>query len=118
MCIEIVKSEAQESYKPNLPFEEQICGCQEVLIDCTNPKCSKVAKFLDEVEKICKNGQSLPIQIKLADNSNFSLFKKTKQLNRELLLNDIIGQVVLIHKNADTKLRELSELCAKGQCGE
>lgn len=117
MCVEIIKSEEQQSYKPNLPFEEQFCGCQEVLIDCTNPKCTKVAKFLDEVEKICKNGQSLPIQIKLADGSNFNLFKKTKQLNHDLLLNDIIGQIALIHKNADNKLKELSEICTKGSCG-
>jgi hypothetical protein len=76
-----------------------------------------VAKFLDEVEKVCKNGQSLPINIKLADNTSFSLFKKTKQLNHDLLLNDILGQMALIHKNADTKLKELSEMCMKGNCG-
>ena len=117
MCVEIIKSEEQQSYKPEFPFQEQICGCQEVLIDC-HPDCPKVARFLDEVEKICKNGQTLPIHIKLADNSNLKLFKKTKQLNNDLLINDIIGQTVLIHKNTDNKLKELSELCLKGQCSE
>jgi hypothetical protein len=116
MCVEIIKSEDQQSYKPELPFDAQISGSQEVLIDC-NPDCPKVAKFLDEVEKICKNGQTLPIHIKLANNSDLNLFKKTKQLNNDLLINDIIGQTVLIHKHADIKLKELSELCLKGKCG-
>ncbi len=117
MCVEIIKLEEQQSYKPELPFVDQIMDSKEILIDC-NPDCPKVAKFLDEVEKICRNGQTLPIHIKLADNSNINLFKKTKQLNNDLLINDIIGQTVLIHKNADNKLKELSELCLKGQCSE
>lgn len=116
MCVEIYKPESKQSYKPELPFEEQVMGSQEILIDC-EPNCPKVAKFLDEVERICKNGQSLPIQIRLADNSNLKLFKKAKQLNQDLLVNDIIGQAVLIHKNADTKLKELSDMCSKGDCG-
>jgi hypothetical protein len=116
MCVEIIKSEVQQSYKPELPFEEQICGCQEVLIDC-EPNCPKVVKFLDEVEKVCKNGQTLPIEIKLANNSNLKLFKKTKELNKDLLLNDIMGQIVLVHKNTDDKLKELSEMCLKDKCG-
>ena len=115
MCVEIIKAENQESYKPELSFEEQIQGSKEVLIDC-EPNCPKVAKFLDEVEKLCRNGQSLPITIKLADNSNIKLFSKTKKLNKELLTNDIIKQAVLLHKNADAKLKELSEMCVKGSC--
>lgn len=116
MCVEIFKPESKQPYKPEFPLEDQIRGCKEVLIDC-EPNCPKVAKFLDEVEKICKNGQSLPINIKLADNTSFKLFSKTKKLNRELILNDIVGQMALIHKNADTKLKELSEMCLKGSCG-
>lgn len=115
MCVEIFGSENKHSYKPELPLSEQICGCQEVLIDC-GPNCPKVVKFLDEVEKVYKNGQSLPMQIKLSDNSSLKLFSKIKKLNKELLLNDIIGQAVLIHKNADAKLKELSEMCLKGSC--
>ena len=115
MCVEIIKSEDKQSYRPELPFEQQFVGSEEVLIDCT-PECPKVIKFLDEVEKVCKNGQSLPIQIKLANNSNLKLFGKTKKLNEDLLLNDIIRQAVLIHENADSKLRELSEICLKGEC--
>ena len=116
MCVEIIKSECTCSYKPWLPFEEQIKDSKEVFIDC-EPTCPKVVKFLDEVEKICRNGQSLPLNIKLSDNLNLKLYSKTKKLNKELLLNDIIGQVALIHKNADDKLKELSELCTKGSCG-
>lgn len=116
MCVEIFKSDTKQSYKPELPFEEQFIGSKEVLIDCES-NCPKVARFLDEVEKICKNGQSLPITIRLADNSNLKLFKETKKLNKDLFLNDIIGHAVLLHKNTDDKLKELSEMCIKGQCG-
>lgn len=115
MCVEIFKLDVKQSYKPELPFQEQFIGSDEVLIDC-DPDCPKVSKFLDEVEKICRNGQSLPIKIKLADNLSFKLFSKTKKLNRELLVNDIIGQAVLLHKNTDVKLKELSEMCLKGEC--
>lgn len=117
MCVEIFKLDKKESYKPELPFEEQLCGCQEVLIDC-GPNCPKVNKFLDEIEKFCKLGQSFPINIKLLDNSNLKLYSKTKQLNKELILNDIVKQAVLIHKNTDNKLKELSDMCMKGKCGE
>lgn len=116
MCVEIFKSEGKSHYQPELSFEEQLKDSKEVLIDCS-PNCPRVERFLNEVEKICKNGQSLPITIRLADNSNFKLFSKTKELNRDLFLNDIIGQAALIHKNADTKLKELSEICSKGSCG-
>lgn len=115
MCVEILKQENKQSYNPELPFDEQINGSKEVLIDC-NPECPKVTKFFKEIEKICKNGQSLPIKIKLADNTAFKLFNKTKKLNKELLINDIIGHAVLLHKDLDTKLKELSELCLKGKC--
>lgn len=116
MCVEIIKPENQQSYRPELPFDIQICGCQEVLIDC-GTNCHKVSSFLDEVEKICKSGQSLPITIRLADNTDLKLFKKTKQLNHDLLLNDIVSKAVLIHKNADDKLKELYDMCTKGSCG-
>jgi hypothetical protein len=115
MCVEIFKFDSKQSYKPELPFEEQVLDSQEILIDC-EPNCPKVVKFLNEVERVCKLGQSLPINIKLANNSNLNLFSKTKKLNEELLLNDIIGQAVLIHKNTDDKLKELSEMCLKGSC--
>jgi hypothetical protein len=114
MCVEILKSEEKQSYKPELPFEDQVRGSKEVLIDC-EPSCPKVAKFLDEIVKICKNGQSLPITIRLADNTNIKLFSKIKKLNKELLFNDIVGKLVLLHKNMDTKLQEISEMCLNGK---
>ena len=113
MCVEIFKLDNKQSYKPELPFEEQVVGSKEVLIDC-EPNCPKVTHFLDEVEKICKNGQYLPFNIKLADNSNFKLFKKVKKLNKEITTSDIISKMVLFHKNADDKLKELSDMCLKG----
>jgi hypothetical protein len=116
MCVEILKLDEKQSYKPELPFAEQFVGSSEVLIDC-EPNCPKVAKFLDEVEKICRNGQSLPITIRLADNTSLNLFSKTKKLNKELAVNDIVRQMVLVHKNTDDKLKELSEICLKGSCG-
>ncbi len=116
MCVEIFKFDAKQSYNAELPFEDQIKDSKEVLIDCS-PDCPKVAKFLGEVEKVCKNGQSLPIKIKLADNTNFKLFNKTKKLNTDLLINDIISHAVLLHKDTDAKLKELSEICMKGSCG-
>lgn len=115
MCVEIIKADDQQSYKPELPFEEQIKGSVEVHIDC-EPNCPKVAAFFDEVEKVCKNGQSLPIQIKLIDNNSLKLYSKTKKLNKDLLINDIIKQAVLLNKTADDKLKELSEICLKGKC--
>ena len=114
MCVEIFKLDEKQSYKPELPFEEQFVGSSEVLIDC-EPNCPKVAKFLDEIEKICRNGQSLPITIRLADNTSLKLFSKTKKLNKELLINDIVGHMALLHKNTDDKLKELSDMCSKGQ---
>jgi hypothetical protein len=116
MCVNIIKSDEILSYKPELSFEEQIRDSQEVVIDC-NIDCPKVAKFLDEVENICRNGKTLPITLYTTDITRLNLFSKTKRLNNELLLNDIVGQLALIHKNTDVKLKELSDICLKGSCG-
>lgn len=108
MCVEIVKPEETISYKLELPLEEQICNCSEVLIDCDS-NCDKVHKFLDEVEKACQCGKNLAFTIKLENSSDLQLFRKTKRLNKEIAINDIISKVSLLYKKADDKLKEISD---------
>jgi len=112
MCVELVKSETQVSFKPELPLEEQICGCQEAIIDC-EPDCPKVLKFLAEVEKACQYGKSLGIKLSLVDTHNFGLFKKVKDLNQAIATSDIIHQIVLFHDKADRRLEEIANMCRK-----
>jgi hypothetical protein len=42
-----------------------------------------------------------------------SLFSKNKKLNNDAAINDIIEEVVLLHKKADDGLKELAEMCVK-----
>ena len=115
MCVEIIGPETKFSFKPELPFEEQICGCSEAIIDCAEPNCPKVAKFLDEVEKACKHGKTLNFKLKMFGN-NLNLFNKTRKLNKEIVNNDIVKQIALLYDKADRSLQELSSMCKKGKC--
>ena len=115
MCVKIVKSKQKVPYNVDLPLDEQLKGSEEILIDC-EPDCPKMIKLMDEIENHCKFGQMLPIKLKMVNNNNLQLFKKTRQLNKEIQLNDIIKNMVQLHKAADDGLQELVEICNKGKC--
>ena len=117
MCVKIVKSEEKIPYNVSLPLLDQIKGSKEILIDC-EPDCPKVIKLMDELETYCKNGSYLPIKLKMVNSNNLKLFKKTKEINKEFELNDIISLMVQFHKKADDKLKELSQICTKGNRNE
>jgi hypothetical protein len=108
MCVEIIKPEETVSYRLDLPFQEQVCDSKEVLIDC-DTNCEKVQGFLDEVQKACQCGQNIGFKIKLTNLNDLQLFKKTKKLNNDLLVNDIIRHIVDVYNKTDNKLRELSD---------
>jgi hypothetical protein len=55
-----------------------------------------------------------PLKEKVVDSK---LWKKNKKLARDLVINDIISKIVILHKDADDKLKELSELCEESDCG-
>jgi hypothetical protein len=48
---------------------------------------------------------------------NAKLWKKNKKLARDLVVDDIIGRIAVLHKETDDKLKELVEICEKGDCG-
>jgi phosphatidylinositol kinase/protein kinase (PI-3 family) len=92
-------------------FEDQIKDCKEVVIDCD---CEKVHKFLDEVENCCSKGKILNFNIKMVNTTNLGVYRKTKQVNKELKINDIINGLVQFHQKADKELEEISNICKKG----
>lgn len=116
MCVEIIQPQGSVAYNTEQPFKEQVMGSKEVLIDCEST-CPRVVKFLDEIEKICKDGTPFPINLKIKHNGNLHLFKKNKQINNDLGVNDIIKGLVQFHKKADDGLREIAEMCSRGKCG-
>lgn len=113
MCVDIIKENEILAYDINSSFEEQIKNSKEAVIDCNKENCPKVFSFLNKMEKFCKDGFSLPIELKVVDNTNIKLFKKIKGLRKSLLLNDIIGQLALTHKKADNELEDILKMCNK-----
>jgi hypothetical protein len=55
-----------------------------------------------------------PLKEKVVDSK---LWKKNKKLAKDLVLDDIIGRIAVLHKETDDKLKELVEICEKGDCG-
>jgi MoaA/NifB/PqqE/SkfB family radical SAM enzyme len=55
-----------------------------------------------------------PLKEKVVDAK---LYKKNKKLARDLVINDIVGRIVTLHKETDDKLKELEDLCEESDCG-
>jgi hypothetical protein len=55
-----------------------------------------------------------PLKEKVVDSK---LWKKNKKLAKDLVLDDIIGRIAVLHKETDDKLKELVEICEESDCG-
>ena len=120
MCIKIVKLKEEVSYDSNKPLEEQIKGSKQIIINY-EPKDLSVDKFLDEVERMCKNGISASLNIKFNHNNHIAgakAKKKVAKLSKDLNINELVKAVVSAHADADKKLEEIAQSCAGKRLNE
>lgn len=118
MCIKIVRSKKEVSYDMNIPLEDQIKGCKQVVVNY-EPKDPAMDKFIGEVERLCKKGISTKLNIEFNHN-NFLLGAKTgkqlAKLAKQLELNEVIKFMVNSYAESDKKLEEIANYCMDGSC--
>ena len=113
MCIKIVRSKEEFSYDMSQPLESQIRGSERIVVDY-EPSDPAIDKFLDEVERLCKNGITANLNIKFNHNNNLAgakLKKEMVRLSKDLDINEVIKLMVTAQSEIDRKLEELSSIC-------
>lgn len=113
MCIKIVRLKEEVSYDVNTPLEEQLRGSKQVVINY-EPKDPSIDKFLDEIERLCKNGISAKLNIHFNHNNNLSgvrIRNEMLKLSKGLDLNEVIKIMTMIQVEADKKLEEIANYC-------
>lgn len=118
MCIKIFTSKEEVSYDSTRPLEEQIQGSKKIVVNY-EPYDQSIDKFLDEVERLCKNGITANLNIKFNHNNNLvgaKIGREMARLTKDLDLNEIIKLMVTCQAEADKRLEELSGLCLGKNC--
>ena len=115
MCVKILTSKEELSYDMSRPLEDQLKGSKKVVINY-EPKDPSIGHFLNEVEKLCKNGISAKLNIQFNHNNDIAgarLQKEMRKLAKDLDLNEVVKLMTLIQSNTDKKLEEMSTICLK-----
>lgn len=115
MCIKIFSSANEVEYDMDKPLEDQVGESNKIVIDYS-PEDPSIEKFVDEVERICKNGVTCNLNIEVMTNSILKggkVKRQTKALEFDLKLNDLIKLMTMTQSHTDKKLEEMSELCLK-----
>lgn len=118
MCITIFKSQEEVPYNMNEPLEGQVRGSKKIVIDY-EPKDPSIDHFLDEVERLCKNGISANLNIKFNHNNSLNGAKLRKQMDRltkDLDINELIKIMATTHAETDKKLEEIANHCMGKNC--
>jgi len=114
MCIKLVNDKEEKPYDMARPLEEQIQGCQLIVVNYA-PFDKSVDCFLSEVERFAKTGIDAKLNIRVVHNDYIVGFKLKQKLNRasnDITLNEIIKLIVLSHVETDKKLEELANTFA------
>jgi hypothetical protein len=99
----------------NKPLEDQLDHANRIVIDY-HPDDSSIEKFVDEVERICKSGISCNMNIEVSTNNILNgqrVKRKTKELEFDLKMNDLIKLMAMVQSHTDKRLEEMSELCLR-----
>lgn len=118
MCIKILKSEEEVSYDANRPLEDQIKGSKQIVVNY-EPCDPSIDTFLDEVERLCKNGITASLNIKFNHNNHLNgakMGKEMAKLSKDLDLNEVIKLMVTAQADVDKKLGEMSGICLDKNC--
>lgn len=110
MCVKLVNSHEEKPYDLNKPLEEQLKGCDQIVVNY-EPFDKSVEKLIEEMRRFVKMGIDAKVAIKVIHNDNLNGFKTKKRLERarnDITLNEIIKLMVLTHMQMDKKLEELA----------
>ena len=114
MCIVIKKSHEDLEFNPMEPLENQIRNSNQVVIDYDPIYRSTVSSFMEQLDRIVKNGVSCKINIKVNNNHYLDGKKLDRQLKKfsvDLDVNEVVKTLVNNHLETDRRLEEISEMC-------
>lgn len=115
MCIKIIKSDDEQEFSMSEPLENQMDGADEILVSY-DPVDPKIDRFLGEVKRLCDNGISCNVQIKVESNNylnGIKLERELEKLKRKLDVNEVVKGLTKFHADVDKRLRELHEMCVE-----
>lgn len=118
MSVKIFYSEKIATYNPEQPLQAQLKGCKKVVINY-EPKDHSIAKFVDEIERLCDRGNSTSLNIDIVHNNNIMGAKLKKRLEKaetDIHVNQLITLLVVGHSETDKKLEQMVKLCSEGTC--
>jgi hypothetical protein len=113
MCVKIIANSNVKELSISKPIEEQIAGAQEILVSY-DPIDPKINFFVGEMERLCKNGVSCKLDIKINSNNYVGGMKLQKTLNKikkNLEINELVKDISKLHSETDKKLSEISQIC-------
>lgn len=120
MCVTIVKAKEEVKYNMAIPLEQQLKGSKKIVVNYV-PKDPSIDSFLDEIEKMCKNGISANLNITFNHNNNLSGAKaknKALKLSKDLDVNELIKLMAALHSETDRKLEDIAKYCIGNHCDE
>lgn len=115
MCITIVRTHEEVEFAPNEPLEYQIKGAKQVVINY-DPTDSSIEQFMEQMDRIVKNGVSCQMNIKVNNNNFLNGYKferKVEEANRNIEVNEVIKTLISNHYETDKKLCEISQMCTE-----
>lgn len=113
MCIKFLNANSSVKYDSSKSLEEQLKNSQKVVISY-EPQDPDMDVFLQEMEKLAKNGVTCNVSFNLSHNNNIAGAKAKKQISRikkDLNLNEAIKALVNIHSELDKRLESISVFC-------
>ena len=115
MCVKILTNTAEVSYDMQKPLEDQLKGSKKIVINY-EPKDPSIDHFLNQMERLCKNGISAKVNIQFNHNNHLRGAKLQKEMTMaagNLDMNEVVKLMALIQSTTDRCLEEMSNLCFK-----
>lgn len=113
MCVKIIGLNSENKYNSKIPLEEQLYNYSKVVIKYES-KDPDIDKFLNEMERCCKTGISLNINVDVIHENNIKGAKAKRQVKRllkDLNVNEAIKLLVDIQYKTNKTLEEMSNFC-------
>lgn len=116
MCVKIIAAAGTiTKYDSKKPLEDQVKSDCQVVVNYES-KDPDIEAFLDEMERLCKNGISTNIKVDVKHGNTVKGAKAKKQVRRlmkDLNLNEAIKILTTLNHSTNKTLEELANFCLK-----
>ena len=123
MCIKIIRTQESQEFNPFEPLEYQVTDAKEVVVnyDPQDPTVDNIGLFVDQMERLCRNGISCNVDIKVNANNHLDGIKierRIDNLKRKLDINEVVKGLTTYQAIADRKMAKILELIHQEKISE